>query len=59
MKPTEFDHLWTVIAPLLPKEPPKPKGGRPRLSDKQALRGILFILQTGVSGKVNLTHPGN
>lgn len=47
MNPTEFDHLWTVIAPLLPKEPPKPKGGRPRLSDKQALRGILFILQTG------------
>ena len=23
MKPTEFDHLWTVIAPLLPKEPPQ------------------------------------
>lgn len=46
MKPTEFG-LWTVIAPCCPRSPPKPKGGRPRLSDKQTLRGILFILQTG------------
>jgi hypothetical protein len=24
------DALWARIAPLLPPEPPKPKGGRPR-----------------------------
>ena len=48
MKPAEFEILWTRIEPLLPKEPPKPKGGRPRRSDKQALRGILFILETGI-----------
>ena len=28
------DALWARIAPLLPPEPPKPKGGRPRVSDR-------------------------
>jgi transposase len=42
------DALWEVIAPLLPAEPPKPKGGRPRLSDRAALTGILFVLKTGL-----------
>jgi transposase len=27
------DAFWARIAPLLPPEPPKPKGGRPRVSD--------------------------
>src|SRR6266498_5716811 len=31
------DALWARIAPLLPPEPPKPKGGRPRVSDRAAL----------------------
>src|SRR6266498_2827409 len=30
------DALWARIAPLLPPEPPKPKGGRPRVSDRAA-----------------------
>ena len=42
------DELWQIIEPLLPKEPPKPKGGRPRVSDRAALTGILFVLKTGV-----------
>src|SRR5438067_7019622 len=42
------DDLWTIIEPLLPKEPPKPKGGRPRVSDRAALTGILFVLITGL-----------
>ena len=37
------DALWARIAPLLPPEPPKPKGGRPRVSDRAALTGILFV----------------
>src|SRR5215217_3607739 len=41
------DDLWEAIEPLLPKEPPKPKGGRPRVSDRAALGGILFVLRTG------------
>ena len=42
------DALWARIAPLLPPEPPKPKGGRPRVSDRVALTGILFVLKTGI-----------
>ena len=40
--------LWARIVPLLPPEPPKPKGGRPRVSDRAALTGILFVLKTGI-----------
>jgi len=41
------DDLWEAIEPLLPKELPKPKGGRPRVSDRAALGGIVFVLRTG------------
>ena len=47
-KPLVSDELWDLVAPLLPPESPKPKGGRPRLSDRDALRGILFVLMTGI-----------
>jgi transposase len=47
-KPLLSDDLWDTIAPLLPEEPPKPKGGRPRISDRAALTGILFVLRTGI-----------
>lgn len=42
------DALWEIIAPLLPPEPPKPKGGRPRTPDRAALSGILFVLRSGI-----------
>ena len=42
------DELWAVIEPLLPKERPKPKGGRPRVDDRAVLTGILFVLKTGI-----------
>jgi transposase len=42
------DELWAVIAPLLPPAPPRPQGGRPRLSDRAVLTGILFVLKTGI-----------
>ena len=41
------DELWMFINPLLPPEPPKPKGGRPRTSNRAALTGILFVLRSG------------
>ena len=41
------DDLWDQIAPLLPCEPPKPKGGRPRIPDRKCLVGIVFVLRTG------------
>lgn len=42
------DELWAAIEPLLPQEPPKPKGGRPRVDDRAALTGILFVLKSGI-----------
>jgi transposase len=42
------DELWEIVEPLLPEEPPKPKGGRPRLDDRAALTGILFVLKSGI-----------
>ena len=42
-----LDDLWKAIEPLLPKEPSKPKGGRPRVPDRAALAGIVFVLSTG------------
>jgi len=41
------DELWNEIAPLLPPEPPRPKGGRPRIPDRKCLMGIVFVLRTG------------
>ncbi len=42
------DELWEAIEPLLPQEPPKPKGGRPRVPDRAVLRGIIFVLRSGI-----------
>lgn len=39
---------FTALEPLLPEEAPKPKGGRPRLSDRAALAGIIYILKRGI-----------
>lgn len=47
-KPLVPDALWSAIEPLLPPEPPKPKGGRPRVSDRAALAGIVFVLRSGI-----------
>jgi transposase len=48
MNPLVSDELWAIVAPLLPAEPPKPKGGRPRVSDRAALTGIIFVLKSGL-----------
>jgi transposase len=42
------DDLWAIVEPLLPPEPPKPKGGRPRVPDRAALTGIIFVLKSGI-----------
>jgi transposase len=42
------DDLLAAVEPLLPEEPPKPKGGRPRIDDRAALTGILFVLKSGI-----------
>jgi transposase len=47
-KPLVSDELWAFVAPLLPAEPPKPKGGRPRVPDRACLTGIIFVLKSGI-----------
>jgi transposase len=42
------DELWEIIEPILPRWTPSPKGGQPRLDDRKALTGILFVLKTGI-----------
>jgi transposase len=42
------DELWSLIEPLLPDPGPKLVEGRPRVPDRQALCGILFVLHTGI-----------
>ena len=41
--------LWSQIEPLLPPPPPRsPKGGRPPVKNRDALRGIIFVNRTGI-----------
>jgi transposase len=42
------DALWSLIRPLLPASMPRPQGGRPRVSDRACLIGILFVLRSGI-----------
>jgi transposase len=42
------DELWETIEPLLPPEPPKPQGGRPRIDNRAVLTGIVFVLKSGI-----------
>ncbi|MDQ1902706.1 IS5 family transposase [Paracoccus sp. WLY502] len=42
------DGLWAVIEPLLPSTSRSAKGGRPRVCDRAALAGIMFVLQSGI-----------
>ncbi|WTS73975.1 IS5 family transposase [Streptomyces sp. NBC_00105] len=42
------DELWLLIEPLLPEPAQKQVEGRPRVPDRQALCGILFVLHTGI-----------
>jgi transposase len=42
------DLLWDLVEPFLPTPPRRPKGGRPRVSDRACLTGILFVLRSGI-----------
>ena len=33
------DELWRTVEPLLPSDPSKPKGGRPRVPNRAVLEG--------------------
>jgi len=42
------DALWEQVAPYIPPTPPRPKGGRPRMPDRQAFAAIVYLLRTGI-----------
>lgn len=42
------DELWAIVEPLIPVRAARPKGGRPPISDRAALTGIIFVLKTGI-----------
>ena len=41
------ERLWARVRPLLPPEPPKPNGGRPRADDRACFLAVLFVLRSG------------
>jgi transposase len=45
------DELWELVEPLLPEPRRVKRGrtGRPRVPDRAALAGIVFVLKTGIS----------
>ncbi len=40
--------LWRRIELLIPQVKRSPKGGRPRISDQQALNGVIYVRRTGM-----------
>ena len=47
-RPILPDRLWELIEPMLPPDKPPKSNGRPRVPNRQALTGILFVLRTGI-----------
>jgi len=47
-KPLLTDDVWRSVEPLLPDTRPEPGPGRPRVSNRACLTGILFVLKTGI-----------
>lgn len=45
------DEVWERIKQVIPPEPPKPKGGRPRMDDRKALDAIFYLMRTGCQWK--------
>ena len=45
---TVSDALWARVVPLIPPPPSHAKGGRPRLSDRDAFTAMVYVLRTGI-----------
>ena len=53
------DELWEQVEPLLPPVPePSPLGGRPRVTNRQAFTGVVFVLRTGIPWQALPTEMG-
>ena len=45
------EELWQAAEPLLPEEPAKPRGGRPREDSRKMFNATFYILRTGIQWK--------
>lgn len=52
------EELWEEVQVLIPPEQPKPKGGRPRVPDRECLTGIVYVLRTGMAWNMVPTELG-
>lgn len=43
-----FEAMWARVEPLLPPNPPQPKGGRPFASNRECFAGIVYVLRNGI-----------
>lgn len=43
------DEGWEQVNSAIPPEPPKPKGERLEMADRQALNAIFYVMRTGYS----------
>jgi transposase len=50
------DALWDLVKPFLPISPLRPTGGRPRVSDRGCLTGIVFVLRSGIPWQMLPQH---
>ena len=46
------DDLWKRIEPILPPDQPPGANGRPRVTNRTVLSGILYVLRTGCQWKM-------
>jgi len=53
-KPLIDDELWTIVKALLPRRRTRLSvgRGRPRVSDRATLTGIVFVLRSGIPWKI-------
>jgi transposase len=43
------DELWALLEPLMPaRQSGRGRSGRPRLHDRQAVEGVIFVLNIGI-----------
>lgn len=48
-RPILPDELWEMLKPVIPKRAYRAKAGRPPVTNREALTGILFVLKTGIA----------
>jgi transposase len=52
------DALWDLVEPFLPILPRRPQGGRPRVSDRACLTGIVFVLRSDIPWQIARRNSG-